>query len=195
MDKFEKIALALLIFFGITVLSTFVYLGESITGSIFPELVGFSLEGVFLVILFSWYQKRQHSKRELARKIELKWSLRAELSIFFQWAQPLDSDLGTLPYWNNPDVVKTLVKELEENGELCVVQPDFLRDFSVREIPDLQSMLPIAASIDSKHMWYWSLIINNIKGIAASENDEKTYKALMEFLKYVTKFDELEINA
>ena len=80
-----------------------------------PELIGFCLEGFFLVGLFSLIQRRQ----ERDRKEELRQSLRGALRVILshldiamldQYAEPANSQLLD----HDPRVVATLIVKLSE---------------------------------------------------------------------------------
>ncbi|MBF5039198.1 hypothetical protein INP77_06810 [Methylophilus sp. 13] len=195
MGLVEKISLIVLVLFGSFILWAFVQFGGSISDSIFPELFGFTLEGVFLVILFGWYQKKVSQKNLLDYKTALRTALRGQLAIFFQWSVPLTSSIEYLDALTSPAAVSQLIEEVEKAAKLPGVQPDFLKSFAERELPAIRAMLPTAAQISPNHLMHWNLIVNNLQGIVDSEKDEETFRALVNFLDFVRRFDEEEINA
>ncbi len=168
--------------------------GGSFQDNILPELVGFSLDGIFFAILFTYYEKHREQKARLQEKKNLKESLIGSLGLLLYWACPVDSKHRKKIAFAPPDSIKGLIEDLKKAGELREVQPLFLRDFAKLQTEMLISLLPIAAAIDHKHLESWSLIINNLRGIRDSKTDKDCYDSLMMLLTFLSVFESEEID-
>lgn len=87
-----------------------------------------------------------------------------------------------------------MLADLESAGRLNGVQSEFLKKFAYREFNSFESLLPVAASIDHKHMEAWGRIINNLGGIGEADTDLHRFDALLVFIKYSKKFLDLEVD-
>jgi hypothetical protein len=72
MYKFEIIVFFVLLVFGLSLFASFIYSGGDVLASIYPELIGFSFEGIFLVVLLTWLQRRKDNESEIKKKDNLK---------------------------------------------------------------------------------------------------------------------------
>ena len=198
MNRFEKIVLLLILIFGISIFILFVKSNGSISDSIYPELIGFSLEGIFLVILFGAVQRYQNKKVILENKLELKQALRAEIGIFLQWSNLMrinKSREDRLLFLIDNSKLKELIKDLQNQNKFedVDIQLSFIQDFAKRQLPNILALLPTSANINSLHLEHWSMMINNINGIIESETNEKSVQSLIEFLMSIQRFDETKI--
>lgn len=198
MYKFEKIVLLLLIIFGISIFILFINSNGSISDSIYPELIGFSFEGIFLVILFGSVQRYQNKKNILEQKTELKKALLAEIGIFLYWTDLMidkkSKDEDMLSIFDN-DKLKDLIKNIQNKDKTNDIEIElrFIKKFAKRQLPNLLALLPTSANINSLHLQHWSMIINNIHGIIEAETYEKSFEPLIEFLISIQKFDNTKI--
>lgn len=198
LKNMNRIYLSILIIcflLGTCTLIAFVKAGESISGNLYPELIGFCLDGIFFVILFTVYEGRRFKVESTKQKIKLKKSLRDLLAIILQWSQPINSKIPFKEIILNPDNLKAIQKELESTRRLDGVQADFLRIHALARIPSIQAAIPVSATIDGRHLQLWDLILNNLRAIAESTNDENAYEALLDFINFVIKFDEAQVSA
>ncbi|MGJ0371583.1 hypothetical protein [Aliarcobacter cryaerophilus] len=198
MNNFEKIFLSVLVIFGITVFILFIIQGGSISDSIFPELVGFSLEGIILVILFGLIQRRYNKENELKQKEELKETLLTQIDIFLFWSNLIPKEEfrsdGKFSFKENSKL-ENLIKNLKDENKLfeSAIALHFIKIFSKRQLPNIVALLPVSANINSLHLKNWSIIINNINGIIESDTDKKSFDALIDFLVSIKIFNETKI--
>ena len=198
MNNFEKIFLSVLVIFGITVFILFIIQGGSISDSIFPELVGFSLEGIILVILFGLIQRRYNKENELKQKEELKETLLTQIDIFLYWSNLMPKEEFRIDgkfSFKDTDKLNNLIKNLKDENKLFELDIPryFIKEFSKKELPNIIALLPVSANINSLHLKSWSIIINNIQGIIASKKDEDFFDALISFLLSIKMFNETKI--
>lgn len=168
--------------------------GGSFRDSVLPELIGFSLDGIFFVILFTLYEKYREQKTRLHEKESLKKSLRNFLSLLLYWACPVDSKLNTDFSFSMTASLPSLITDLKSRDEFTDVQAKFLKDIATREASSFEALLPVAAAIGHKHLEIWNLIINNLKAIRDSSAEDDCYDALMQLLSFLSIFDELKIE-
>lgn len=198
MYKYEVKLLSALVIFGITLFILFIIQEGSISDSIFPELIGFCLEGIILVILFGLIQRRYNKDNELKQKEELKEALLTQIDIFLYWSNLIPkkefrSD-GKFSFKDNIKL-ENLIKNLKDENKLFELDIPlyFIKEFSKRELPNIIALLPVSTNINSLHLKSWSLIINNLKGIIASKKDEEFFEALISFLLSIKMFNETKI--
>lgn len=139
---------------------------ESFTGTLLPELIGFSLDGLLFIGVLSLIQrKRDHdSKRELKQSLEIHTTLLIEA---IQTGNPLHWSKHAMHASPMPplkEYVNTLFQGLE-NGSVT------LGDLQIKafietadEIYDtLVGLLPVAAQISSKHLAAWSSVVSTVR--------------------------------
>ena len=64
MNKFEIIVLSSLIMIGCALLGIFFYHGGDVLNNLLPELIGITIEGIFLGILFTWIQRHEEKRSQ-----------------------------------------------------------------------------------------------------------------------------------
>lgn len=188
---FLIVALATL---GAVSLCLFLYAGGSFRDNILPELIGFSLEGIFFVILFTIYEKYREQRSRLREKESLKKSLRSFLSLLLYWACPVDSKLTADFAFATPASLSKLITDLKCQGGFGDVQALFLKDIAKREASSFEAMLPVAAAVGCRYLEVWNRIINNLKGIRDSSTESECYDALIQLLNFLSEFDDLTIE-
>jgi len=194
MQKYEKQFLLLSV---LAVIVCFYYLspydGVTTDGVLFT-LISVFVNAIVFVILFTVIQRKESQKNELRYKTDLKRSMRERLTVFFTWAQPLGSEVAYIKVLSNERAIKTLIEEMSTKIPLNAVQIGFFTDFAKREISSLEAMLPIAANIGHEHFTIWYMIITNLKGVVASESEEKSIELIHWFLLYSSNFDSISVR-
>lgn len=161
--------------------------------SLVPELIGFCLEGFFLIGLFSLIQRR----RERERRFELRQSLRGALREILSYldiglleenAEPADSRALE----EDPRMVVTLIVKLAENPlELDAMAR--LKVVAERNLSTVHDLIPVAAQLSAKHMRWWLAITDSVRTIAEASDRAAVGLALHQFLANLGEFDELEL--
>ena len=117
-----------------------------------PELIGFCLEGFFLIGLFSLIQRR----RERERRHELRQSLRGALREILSYldiglleenAEPADSKALE----EDPRVVATLIVKLAEKP-LELEAMTRVKAVAARNLTTVHDLIPVAAQLSADHM-------------------------------------------
>ena len=198
MYKFEIIASLIFLLFGTVIFNSFIKENGSISDSIYPELIGFCLEGIILVILFGFIQRKYNKDNELKQKEELKETLLTQIDIFLYWSNLMPKEEFRIDgkfSFKDTDKLNNLIKNLKDENKLFELDIPryFIKEFSKKELPNIIALLPVSANINSLHLKSWSIIINNIQGIIASKKDEDFFDALISFLLSIKMFNETKI--
>lgn len=187
-----------MLFFGIGGLYLLVlFMQPGNDGRIFsnlvPELIGFCLEGFFLIGLFSLIQ----SRRERERREELRQSLRGALRELLSYL-----DIGLLEEHSepaesraleeDPKMVTILIIRLAKHPlELDAMAK--LKDVAVRNLVTVHDLIPVAAQLSAKHMRWWLAITDSVRHLTEATDKTAVTSAMHQFLASLGEFDELEL--
>ena len=164
-----------------------------IFNNLVPELIGFCLEGFFLIGLFSLIQ----SRRERDRREELRQSLRGALRVLLSYldiglleehSEPADSRALE----EDPKMVATLIIKLAENSlELDAMAK--LKDVAARNLVTVHDLIPVAAQLSANHMRWWLAITDSVRHLTEATDKSAVTSAMHQFLASLGEFDELEL--
>jgi hypothetical protein len=158
-----------------------------------PELIGFCLEGFFLIGLFSLIQRR----RERERKFELRQSLRGalreilsylDIALLEEDSEPAES--RTLE--DDPQVVRALFTKLAEKP-LDLDAMVNLKEAADRNLTTIHDLIPVAAQLSANHMRWWLAITDSVRHLSEATDRFAVSLALQQFLAKLGEFDELEL--
>lgn len=161
--------------------------------SLLPELIGFCLEGFFLVGLFSLIQRRI----ERDRKNELRLSLRAalreilshlDIALLEDNAEPATSDALD----HDPKIVRVLFVKLHE-GELDLNDMLNLKEAAGRNFSTMHDLIPVAAQLSANHMRWWLAIAESVRHLSEATDKESVNYSAFKFLKHLGEFDQLSL--
>lgn len=183
--------------FGLAGVSLYIYfMNNSPEGAfrdnLIPELLGFCLEGFFLIGLFSYIQKT----KEQSRRKELWLSLRGSLRSFLSYldiafldnnAEPMSSNALE----RNPEIIESLLAKLN-NNELDLESMVLLKKTSINSILLIRDLVPVAAQLSAAHMRWWIAISDSMRRIKNANSREKLVKHTALLLKNIQEFDLLE---
>lgn len=179
---------------GVLLLWWFFGTGSSPThDSLVPELIGFCLEGFFLVGLFTYIQQL----RERERRRELWLSLRGSLRIFLSHldiafleedAEPMTSS----ELEDDPGVVTTLLTKLKTLN-MSLESMSAFKTLARRDLALTHDLIPVAAQLSAGHMRWWLAIMDSIRQLSEATNRADLEYALEMFLIHLQEFDQLEI--
>ena len=175
----------------------FIFLKASNEGafqnSLLPELIGFCLEGFFLVGLFSLIQRRL----ERDRKFELRQSLRGalreilshiDIALLEEHAEPASSqslDLDT-------QLVKTLFVKLH-GGELDLNSMLNIKEAAARNFSTMHDLIPVAAQLSANHMRWWLAIADSVRLLSEATDKSGINFSAQKFLMNLGEFDQLSL--
>lgn len=158
-----------------------------------PELIGFCLEGFFLIGLFSLIQRR----RERERRAELRQSLRGALRELLSYL-----DIGLLEEHSepaesraleeDPKMVATLIIKLAERP-LDLNAMAKLKEVAARNLVTVHDLIPVAAQLSANHMRWWLAITDSVRHLTEATDKIAVASAMHQFLASLGEFDELEL--
>lgn len=192
------ILLAPLILFGIAgILLLFYFLGTGNEGafqnSLLPELIGFCLEGFFLVGLFSLLQLRLERERKNELRLSLRGALReilshVDIALLEENAEPASS----LDLDEDPQLVKTLFAKLHKsNLELGSMLN--IKEAAARNINTMHDLIPVAAQLSADHMRWWLALVDSVRKLSEATDKQGVNFATQKFLMNLGEFDLLSL--
>lgn len=190
--------LAPLILFGIggsLLLFFFLQWGNegAFQNNLLPELIGFCLEGFFLVGLFSLIQLRLERDRKNELRLSLRGALREILShmdiaLLEENAEPESS----LSLDQDPKVVKALFVKLH-NSDLDVGDMINIKEAAARNINTMHDLIPVAAQLSADHMRWWLAIADSVRNLSEAKDKRSVNFAAQKFLMNLGEFDRLSL--
>lgn len=161
--------------------------------NLLPELIGFCLEGFFLVGLFSLIQLRLERDRKNELRLSLRGALREILShldivLLEENAEPASS----LSLDQDPKVVKALFVKLH-NSDLDVRDLLNLKEAAARNINTMHDLIPVAAQLSADHMRWWLAIADSVRNLSEAKDKPSVNFAAQKFLMNLGEFDLLSL--
>lgn len=182
-------------FGGIYLLVLFLQPGNEnrVYDNLVPELIGFCLEGFFLIGLFSWIQAR----RERERKEDLRLSLRGALREILSYL-----DIGLLGDTAEPassraieedsKLVAHMIMKLAEH-KLDVDSMARIKAVAQRNLTTIHDLIPVAAQLSAEHIRWWLAITDSVRQLAEATDSAAVAASLHRFLANLGEFDQLEL--
>ena len=175
----------------------YVFLKDSNVGAfqnnLMPELIGFCLEGFFLVGLFSLIQRRL----ERDRKHELRQSLRGavreilshlDVALLEENAEPA----STQSLDQDPRLVRTLFVKLHKS-ELDLNSMRNIKEAAARNFSTMHDLIPVAAQLSANHMRWWLAIAESVRRLSEATDRTGVNFAAQKFMKNLGEFDQLPL--
>lgn len=185
-----------LVFFALSGIALFVYfLNTTAAGSfhdnMLPQLIGFCLEGFFLVGLLAFVQQlREHDRRRELR-LSLRGSLRSLLShLDIAFLKPDAEPTASKDLEQNPRVVERLLREIKE-VELEVDSMVALKRIGIAGLSLAHDLIPVAAQLSAGHMRWWIAIVDNMKKLSEAGDRHELEQAVYNILLNLNEFDSL----
>ena len=192
------ILLTPLILFGLGgIYFTILFLQPGHDGPIYenlvPELIGFCLEGFFLIGILSLIQAR----RERERKEELRLSLRGSLRDILSHL-----DIGLLGDTHEPAASRTLEEDPKLVANLIMKLADHelevdtmarIKAVAQRNLTTIHDLIPVAAQLSAEHIRWWLAITDSIRQLSEATDAMSVAGSLHRFLANLGEFDELEL--
>ena len=162
-------------------------------GSLVPELIGFCLEGFFLIGLFSLIQNRRERERKEELCLSLRGSLRELLShidiaLLGEFAEPADSKILE----EDPKAVTNLIFKLADNP-MDVEAMARLKSVAARNLTTIHDLIPVAAQLSADHIRWWLAITDSVRLLSEATDSASVGAGLHRFLANLGEFDQLTL--
>jgi hypothetical protein len=158
-----------------------------------PELIGFCLEGFFLVGLFTFVQQLREHQRQRELWLNLRSALRDFLSHLDLAFLSADQDPATTrALETQPEVVHRLQEQLERR-ELTIDDLVAIKRVAISTLPLTRDLTNIAAQLSTRHMRCWIAIVEAINSLTEADTRERVERPLDELLTQLTEFDSLKL--
>jgi len=142
-------------------------------GSVLPELIGFCLEGIFFIGIFSWMQE----KKEIEKKTEIRKSLAGAMGFICQiinssieqahQIQLAGSDNWTRQARENGRHLKNLQKNLEAHGMgVSDEGAQAIKQLLDSRLSTLNSLLSVSAQLGHSHLSAFTMILTEAHKIS-----------------------------
>lgn len=156
-----------------------------------PQLIGFCLDGFFLVGLLSLIQ----SSRERARRKELWLSLRGSLrgilsNLDIAFLAPNAEPTQTSVLEQDMETVPRFMSELQHT-RLNLRSMTSLKRESVEALALVRDMIPVAAQLSASHMRWWIAIVDSMRQLSRARTREAVEQSVYLLLENINEFDNL----
>lgn len=161
--------------------------------NLLPELIGFCLEGFFLVGLFSLLQLRLERERKNELRLSLRGSLReilshVDIALLEENAEPASSHALD----QDAKLVKTLFAKLHKS-DLDLTSLLNLKEAAARNITTMHDLIPVAAQLSADHMRWWLAIAESVRRLSEATDKPGVNFAAQKFLMNLGEFDLLSL--
>lgn len=193
--RLPVVLMVLLALAGLALVGFYVSPGHegSFKENMIPQLIGFCLEGFFLVGLLSLLQKAQEQRQRRALWLSLRGSLRGLLSRLDIALLPPHAEPATTPALEqDPAVVKRYLRELA-GARLELEDMLALRREAIEVLGLGRDMIPVAAQLSTAHMRWWIAIVDSLRQMSRAGTRAALEQAASRFLQNLVAFDALEL--
>ena len=161
--------------------------------SLLPELIGFCLEGFFLVGLFSLLQLRLERDRRNELRLSLRGSLREILShIDIALLEENAEPASTQSLDQDPKLVKALFAKLHKS-DLNLRSLLNIKEAAARNTNTMHDLIPVAAQLSADHMRWWLAIAESVRRLSEATDKSGVNFAAQKFLMNLGEFDMLSL--
>lgn len=154
-------------------LSVFISNGGNINDNIIPELIGFSLEGMFFLAIFQIYQKRQETQKNNHLKQLVRSSLNGlffKLSCIYAFNNPDDKDRLSIVNCDSSEAMSLYAEMVSNKFEnLDLFYKDIVED-AHKCSQNIEKMQPLLVSLSPNQAHAWIRLTQSIDQISSSDN-------------------------
>lgn len=191
MDKFLMICST----FFIVVIAVAVWaihtIGGDLVASVSPEIVGFGIEGLLLVVLFGTYQSFRERQRKRKERVEIKRILLEQFALIIYWGDiEAESPFGIAPETYD---FESLISRLTSGHKVEGLADVFVPSFAKHQASMFYALTPLVAQIDAGHVRVWTMMMNNIEGVANAE-EQIANDQLAALYESIQKFCDLRVS-
>ncbi|MEO5366236.1 MAG: hypothetical protein H7831_07735 [Magnetococcus sp. WYHC-3] len=164
------------------------YREADLTLTLLPELVGFGLQGGFLVLIFVMFEQRSAMRARADQKMALRLFLGALVQRALGKLGPLAAaDLLPIPGAFGDDLDHILREGLPPG------QRSGFRERAAAEWHALVALTAVAAQIDFRHVQIWTDLAEDLRQIRESADDTALDQATIRLLARIRQFDQLTL--
>jgi hypothetical protein len=158
-----------------------------------PELIGFCLEGFFLIGILSMIQTRREKERKEELRLSLRGALRdilshLDIALLGDSAEPA----GSAALEKDPGLVANLIMKLADS-QIDVDAMARLKLVANRNLTTIHDLIPVAAQLSANHMRWWLAITESVRQLSEATNSSAVAGGLHRFLANLGEFDQLEL--
>jgi hypothetical protein len=159
--------------------------------NLIPELIGFCIDGFFLVGLLSLIQGSREQARRKEMWLSLRGSLRGILSnLDIAFLAPNAEPTQSVVLEQEPEVVVNFMRELQEN-RLSLRAMTSLKKEGIETLSLARDMIPVAAQLGASHMRWWIQIVNSMRQLSKAQTREDVEQNVYLLLENINEFDRL----
>jgi hypothetical protein len=187
----------LILFGSAGIFFLYVFLKASSDGAfqtnLLPELIGFCLEGFFLVGLFSLIQRRLARDRKQELRESLRGALRdilshLDIALLEENAEPANAQSLEI----DPEFVKTLFVKLHKS-ELDLGSMLSIKEAAQRNVSTMHDLIPVAAQLSANHMRWWLAIAESVRLLSEATDKADINFTAQKILMNLGEFDQLSL--
>lgn len=158
-----------------------------------PELIGFCMEGFFLVGLLSLLQKSQERRQRHELWLSLRGALRGFLSKLDIALLPSHAEPApTSVLENDPMIVSRFLRELP-TAKLELADMLALKREAIDSLGLARDMIPVAAQLSARHMRWWIAIVNSQRQLSHARSRDALEQSVYLLLENICEFDAVEL--
>lgn len=158
-----------------------------------PELIGFCLEGFFLIGILSLIQARRERERKEELRLSLRGSLRDILShLDIGLLGDTQEPAASRALEEDPRLVANLIMKLADH-ELDIDAMARVKTVAQRNLTTIHDLIPVAAQLSAEHIRWWLAITDSVRQLSEATETTAVAGSLHRFLANLGEFDELEL--
>ena len=194
MNNSRMLLIAPLVIFGLSGMALFIYFlmpgfDGPVHDNLVPELIGFCIEGFFLVGLLSIIQRTRESARKKELWLSLRGVLRGLLSnLDIAFLSPNSEPTKTQILEQDMKIVDRCMLELQSN-RLNLASLTSLKRESIETLSLARDMIPVAAQLSAVHMRWWIAIVDSMRQLSKAKNRQDVEQNIYLLLENMNEFD------
>ncbi len=192
------ILLAPMLVFGIGGFSLYLYFiqpgpGGPFRDNLVPELIGFCVEGFFLVGILSYFQRIKETQHKQDLWLSLHGSLRDMLSKLDVALLADDSEpASSTALETSKPLVRQLLTSLDVQT-LHIDQMVSLKRSALKSLELSHDLIPVAAQLSAAHMRWWIAIVEDMNHLSQAKERPDIENNIQSLLHNLMEFDRLKL--
>lgn len=156
---------------------------------VLPELFGFSVEGLILVLLFSLYQQNRERKKQNDRSALIQKAALDSIELLRFWCtHPEEAEKFDVRNMSPQEIVE----KLWEGGEIEICARKFVPEVAQALKDAAHSLNPLVGTISAQHLSAWIMVGHSVSALAEPyAEDWELNQRILSFLKNRKTFEVL----